>query len=212
MRRVLSKVLPTAIAIFTIAGVSHAAGLAASGSLFQTQTIRNTGASLTSTKKMYWKGDNVRIEQYTIDGLNVEIKKGREIYQYIPEQKAALKIVVPADKAVTVQQLLQSEAKAPSGGKKIGTKLVAGIKCDVYSLSRNGQSAKVYMSTDPRFPLPLMTEVKAGTVTQVTETKSIKLNASISNTLFTLPKGTKVKVQSLTAPKPSTRSGEGKKR
>ena len=90
MRRMTLMIVWILAMTFTIAVVSQAAGVAKSGSLEQVQSVKNTGASQTSTTKIYWKNDGIRIEQYTPNGLSIEIVKGRTMYSYIPDQKSAM--------------------------------------------------------------------------------------------------------------------------
>lgn len=155
---------------------------------------------MTQTTKMYWSGDRMRTEQYSVNGQTVEIKNGRNFYLYVPAKKAAVKTTLPAG-ASTVQQTIKSLAKPVKGGKKIGAGSVAGLKCDIYRVTpKGGSSATVYVSTDPRLPIPLKVIVSAGGVRQITDTKVVKLNNSISNSMFSLPRGVKVKEQKFNAP------------
>jgi len=193
-------------------GTAYAGGLAASGYVQQIETIKNTGASNTVTVKLYWKNDSLRVERYTIDGLRVEIKKGRELYEYLPSQKAAMKIVLPESQSQTVEQIMLSKASVVKSGKKVGSAKVNGFPCDVYTGGEGGRSGKVYLSTDSRFPLPLKMEISSGSASQITETTEVKLNTAVSDSMFTLPKGTTVKTQSLNAPKAPKRSAAHKRR
>lgn len=169
----------------------------------QVETVRNTGASITSTTKIYWKNDNLRIEKYAVSGSTIQIKHGRDFYVYVPAQKAAQKVVVSAGQMMSVEQMFKNKMKITEGGKKIGAGLVAGVTCDIYSIPAKGRSSKVYVSTDSRFPIPLKIETTAGSMSEVSDTTSLKLNTSISDSMFTLPKGTKLVTQS---PKATKRS------
>ncbi|HEY3297971.1 MAG TPA: hypothetical protein VGK34_04875, partial [Armatimonadota bacterium] len=164
-------ILSTIASVF-VACAANAGGLAKSGSLEQTLTVRETGASMTSSLKVFWKNDSMRIEQYEISGRSVQIMNGRDIYQYIPSKKMALKMTMPPGKEVSVKQVLEANLSAAKGGKKIGSAVVAGIKCDVFSVTGKGSGrSKVYVSTDSRFPVPLKSESVAGSASQVTEAK-----------------------------------------
>lgn len=170
------------------------AGIAKSGYVERVVTMKNVGASSMETVKIYWEDDRMRMENYTVAGLGVQIKDGRTMILYQPDKKAAVKTVVPEKYAKSVQQMLAEQTNAAKGGKKTGTAKVAGISCNVYTFTGSkGGSGKLYVSTDPRFPMPLKEVVTVGTAVRTVETKVVKLNQDIPNSMFALPKGTKVK-------------------
>lgn len=179
-----------------LTGQVRSAGLAKSGFVERVITVKNTGASSVETSKLYWEGDNMRIEQYTTAGLLVRIKKGSTLYIYAPAEKKAVKTIIPAGQGGTVQQMLQEMSGPIKGGKKVGTTKVAGITCDVYTVSGKGGSAKAYVSTDARLPTLLKSEEKSGAASQSIETRQVKLNFNVPDTMFTLPKGVTVKEES----------------
>ncbi|MFA6666443.1 MAG: hypothetical protein WCT06_07700 [Armatimonadota bacterium] len=185
----------TSAALVFISSLAFAAPaeMAKSGYIRQTTTIINTNASLIQTTNIYWRGDCMRTEQYGVDGLVIQIKNGKTLYMYSPSRAQAVKTNLPAN-SQSVQQILKSMATPVAGGKKIGSSVVAGIKCDAYKVTKDkNSSAIVYQSTDPRFPLPLKTVITVGKAKQTTQTKSIKLNTTIASRMFTLPAGVKVK-------------------
>lgn len=200
MKRIL-----VAVCALMVCGSAMAAGtFAKSGSMERTMTVRATGASAVETEKFYWKNDKLRAEKFSITGELIQIKDGKTIYLYQPAAKEAMKAVISDKAAKTVQQMLAEEAVSLKGGKKVGTARVAGFPCDVYILSKKvgsaTRSAKAYLCTDPRLPIPLKIEITMGKITQIIETRNVKLNPSLSDSMFALPKGTKVTSQKAMAP------------
>ncbi len=213
MKRVLAAVcVVTALGVF--AGLAWAGTMAKSGSFERVVTIRATGASAMETEKYYWSGDRLRAEKYTITGTLIQIKNGNSLYIYNPSAKEAMKATLPAKYSKSVQDMLSEEAAAAKGGKKVGSAKIAGFPCDVYIVSKSSggaiKRAKLYMSKDPRLPVPLKLEITMGKVTQTIEVKNIKLNISISSTKFAVPKGTKIKEQKITAAPAPMPSGKTK--
>lgn len=191
------------IAILTfvlLAGQAHSVGLAKSGFIERTITVRNTGASSMETSKLYWEGDNMRIERYTTVGLVVRIKKGQILYIYIPAEKKAVKTIIPAGQGGTVQQMLEEMSGPIKGGKKVGTAKVAGVNCNVYTASANGGTAKAYVSTDARLPTVLKMQETSGAESRTIETKQLKLNYNVPDSMFSLPKGVAVKEEKFPTP------------
>lgn len=193
------------VVVLLAAEMASAAGIAASGIMEQTQTLRNTGVLVSTTNKVYWSGERLRSEQYGMDGVLIEIKNGKDIYEYTPATKSAVKITLQSDKGMTVQDVLLKTMNSLQPTSKIGSAKIAGIPCTVYNATIPGAKfaykAKVWISSDARWPLPLKLDITMGSKRQITEIKNIKFNATISSTMFTVPKGTKVKVQKLTMPK-----------
>ena len=184
-----------AAASLAISGVVWAAGIAKSGYLERTETAKNTGAMEMSTVKMYWEGDNFRMEEYSVQGMVVQIKNGRNIYIYNPSLKKAMKQVLP-EGAQTVQQLLAGMGGPVNGGKKVGSAKVAGFTCDVYTVAAPGKKAggstKIYISTNPQLPIMLKRQTAQGSRSISSDTKVVKLNYNVPDSMFTLPKGTKI--------------------
>lgn len=180
-------------------GSAISAGLAKSGYLERVITSRNTGASSMQTEKMYWEGDRIRMERYSVAGLSVQIKNGNTLYMYSPAEKKAIKITASGKESRTVQDMLQMIAGSTKGGKKVGAGTVVGIKCDVYMIPVPGSkmSAKVYVSTDSRLPLPLKMQMSTGSGSQTIETRKLKLNYNVPDSMFSLPKGTKIEEKKL---------------
>lgn len=199
MKRALSVVFAAALVVVT--GLAWAGGMAKSGSFQRTISIRTTGASATESENYYWSGDRLRAEKFSINGVIIQIKNGNTLYIYNPAAKEAMKAVLPSKYNKSVQQMLSEEAGTAKSGKKVGSAKVAGFDCDVYMVSKTSggvtKSAKFYMCRDPRLPVPLKLELTLGKVIQIVETKNIKLNTSISSSMFAVPKGTKVKEQKI---------------
>lgn len=203
------KSISMALALAALAvGSANAAGLAKSGSMERVVTTKNVGASAIESEKYYWSGDRLRNEKYTIGGLLVQIKNGRTLYMYDPAGKEAIKTTLPDRLAKSVEQMLMEQAGPVAGGKKVGAGKIAGIDCDVYMMSKveGGQrkSAKVYVSKDPRLPIPLKIEITMGKGSQIVETRNVRLNVSVSDSMFSVPKGTKITVKTLPPPSSKT--------
>ena len=170
----------------------------------------NAGASSMETSKLYWEGDNMRVERYTTAGLLVRIKKGQTLYIYVPAEKKAVKTVIPAGHAETVQKMLEEMTGPITGGNKLGTARVAGVNCNVFAVSVKGRTAKAYVSTDARLPVLLKIQEASGTASRTIETRRVKLNYNVPDTMFSLPKGTTVKEEKFpTVPKQSPSGGKG---
>jgi hypothetical protein len=190
------------------ATLANAAGLPTSGIQTQTSTITRTGASSTETRKLYWSGDRSRTESYTTDGEQVQIQNGRTMYLFAIGSKEAIKENLPANIPSIREQFLQvAKEKAP--GKKIGTGTVAGFKCDIYKESKGKLIVTRFVSTDPRFPLPIKSVTDVGVVHQEITTTSLQLNARIADSMFSLPKGMKAKeIKAPAQGKPSQAPGK----
>lgn len=191
------KMLISAVGIAAVlAGPAFSAGLAKSGFMERVVTTRVVGASLTETEKIYWEGDRLRSEKYGVERVLVEIKNGKTLYLYNPAGKEAVKTIIPDKYARSVQQILGEQGGSPKGGKKVGTKKVAGFDCDVYTLTKNvggiSRSAKLYVSKDPRLPIALKIEITMGKGSQIIETRNVKLNINVPDSMFAPPKGTKI--------------------
>lgn len=182
------------LGLSALAGLVMSASIAKSGYVERVVTMKNVGASSMETVKIYWEDDRMRMENYTVAGLGVQIKDGRTMILYQPDKKTAIKTVVPEKYAKSVQQMLAEQTNAAKGGKKTGTAKVAGILCNVYTFSggKNG-TGQLFVSTDPRFPMPLKEVITVGSAVRTVETKVVRLNQDIPNSMFVLPKGTKVK-------------------
>ena len=193
----MTRILILAAGIAAVlAGPAFSAGLAKSGFMERVVITRNVGASLTQTEKYYWEGDRLRSERYGMEGLLVEIKNGKTFYLYNPAGKEAVKTIIPDKYARSVQQILGEQSGSPKGGKKVGTKKVAGFDCDVYVLSKTvggvSRSGKLYVSKDPRLPIALKIEITMGKGSQIVETRNVKLNINVPDSMFALPRGTKI--------------------
>ncbi|HET6453513.1 MAG TPA: hypothetical protein VFI02_03835 [Armatimonadota bacterium] len=188
------------MAFVLLAGQAQSAGLAKSGFIERVMTVKNTGASSMETSKLYWEGNNLRMEQYTTAGLVVNIRKGQVLYIYSPAEKKAVKTTIPAGQGGSVQQFIEKMSSPVKGAKKVGTATVIGIKCDVFSASEKGSSAKLYISTDPRLPTLLKSQETSGALSRSVETKQLKLNYNVPDTMFSLPKGVTVKEEKFPTP------------
>lgn len=212
MKRGLTAAI-VAVTVLVLAGLASAGTLANSGSFDRTTTIRSTGASATESGKYYWKGDNVREDRYSVGSQLIQLKVGKTIYLCNPDAKSAMKFVLPDKMQKSVVQALAEGMGRFDPGKKVGTSKVAGFPCDVYVSSKKMGAvmthSKVYISTDPRLPIPLKVELAIGKATQTVETRNIRLNAKISDSMFALPKGTKVTERKLgAAPAPAMPKGK----
>lgn len=200
----MKSILMVVALVGLVVGSANAAGLAKSGSMERVVTTKNVGASSVESEKYYWEGDRLRNEKYTIGGVLVQIKNGRTLYMYDPAGKQAIKTTLPDELAKSVGQMLMEQAGPVTGGKKVGAAKVAGIACDVYMISKTEgnepRTAKVYVSTDPRLPIPLKIEITMGKGSQIVETRNVTLGGNIPDSLFSIPKGTKVTEKKLTAP------------
>jgi len=207
MKSISMALALAALAVGTIVGSTNAAGLAKSGSMERVVTTKNVGASAVESEKFSWSGDRLRNEKYTVGGVLVQIKNGRTLYMYDPVGKEAIKTTLPDQLAKSVEQMLMEQAGPVTGGKKVGAAKIAGIDCDVYMMSKveggRRKSAKVYVSKDPRLPIPLKIEITMGKGSQIVETRNVRLNVSVPDSMFSVPKGTKITVKAL--PPPSTK-------
>lgn len=196
-------------------GVSHAAGLAKSGYWERVMTQTNVGASSVNTVKTYWSGNRKRNEQYSLSGTLVEIKDGNTVYVFKLGGHTALKTTIPEKMSTSVQQelgALAAKARPDKSARKVGTGSVAGLPCNVYQVSgKSGAKAKVYVSTNPQFPMAVKAEITGGHARQITDTKQIKLNYRVPDSMFSLPRGMKVEVRSFKAQTPGGKPAPGNK-
>lgn len=195
--------IPAILAFVLMATQAQSAGLAKSGFIERTITMKNTLASSAETTRLYWEGDNMRIERYSTSGLLVRIKKGQTLYIYMPSEKKAVKTIIPAGHGGTVQQMLEEISGPVKSGKKVGTARILGVDCNVYTAPARGGTAKAYVSTDPRLPAVLKMQETSGAASRTIETKQLKLNYNVPDSMFSLPKGVAVKEEKFPAMPPA---------
>ena len=186
-----------------------------SGQFDQVETVTTPLVSLKSTSHVTFKGDEFRIEGTDLSpdhnyALNDTIDDGQSYYLYYPDASTALRAPITEKPESTLDTLRdQTEAKL-QGAAKTGETSVNGFDCDVYSQSLPGGSkVQLYQSKDPRFPYivkTLLTNPGQG-VTRTYEIQNVKLDAAVNDSLFTLPKGTKIVEQPAGAAEPSSAGG-----
>ena len=209
--RLFGLIMAVCILPLLAAVQASAADMAKSGSMEQVVTSTNTLASNTETSRFIWSGNKLRIEHYRLDGLIVEIQEGLTHYIYQPSSKSAVKMVLPTENAMSVQEQLASMAKPVKGWKKIGTETMSGFKCDIYQFVEKDRIAKFYVSTDSRLPLKMKTDIRIGNIGQTTVIKNVKLNYEVADNLFVIPAGTKIKEKKVELPSAENTNKTGAK-
>ncbi|MDH7480518.1 MAG: DUF4412 domain-containing protein [Armatimonadota bacterium] len=191
---------------------AEAATYAKSGYMEQTGTITNAGVSKSQNSKLYWKDKRWRMETLVGDRLMITIGTGDAIYTYSPLEKKAAKSKVNTPSIIEILVQQADRMKKVKGAKKTGTETIRGYKCEVYTLTSPDKKAtgKAWMCVDPRLPIVLKQSVTAANgYSEVREIKTIRLNASVSDDKFTLPKGTKI-IEVKAQPKAAPKSGSKK--
>lgn len=214
----MRRLLTLSVAAMTLGtlfpGAAHA-DLAKSGYIERYSSESNTGASVTESRRTYWRGDNLRVEYYTTRGQVVEIKSGATIYRYSPGANTAVKAVVPSGtKMPSVQDILRRQTTLPKGLKKVGKAKVAGVDCDVYTPAKKDsrvQTDKLYFSADSRLPVLMKRELVIGTRRVMEDVRKIQLNSNIPDSMFKVPSGVKIVEQKVHSAPPAPHKGRTNK-
>ena len=97
--------------------------------------------------------------------------------------------------------MAQETAETAKKEKKVGSANIACLKCDIYEISvPKAGSMKFYVSTDPRFPMALKSVMTAEGSSQINDTKSLKLNVNVSDSMFQVPKDVEVQDEKIDEP------------
>jgi outer membrane lipoprotein-sorting protein len=197
------SLLPVCVAATLLGAISTArvvaATLPASGQFDATSTISAPHVTVKISQSITFKGDNFRIDSgRPIDLIPFSrIRNNGTVYSYLPNDQTAMR-EPSANKTESLQaDLLAQKNQFVTGATKSGKDTVAGFPCDVYMepAQENGNvTMKVWVSADPKFPFVMKTEEvhhKEG-VTETLEISNVRLSSLISDTVFALPKDTKV--------------------
>lgn len=181
-----------------IGAPAASAALPKSGQFDEVSTISASRLTVKITKTVTFKGNNYRIDSRRIDLIPYSrILDNGTIYSYLPDEQAAMRMPAADQEPSLPDQLLAQKEQVEHDGTRSGADTVDGFACEIYSQpAPSGEDAtiRVWVSKDPRFPFIVKTlsiDHKQG-VTDTEEIANVKLNAPISDTVFALPKDTKI--------------------
>lgn len=147
---------------------------------------------MSSTGKMWVQGKKMRTEMTVAGQKMTNIFDGTSIYQYLDEEKLAIKLT--PDKSQGVDSPLdyagEFEPKADQF-KAVESVVYEGVKCKLATMtSPDGkEQTKLWIREDYGFPMRV--EVLAGNETTVMEYKNLRVGPQPAE-MFTLPAGVKV--------------------
>jgi outer membrane lipoprotein-sorting protein len=147
------------------------------------------------------KGKRFRVEMTMLPaGKQIVIGGPDGVYLLVTGMKEAMKLPAQAAAQLGPSSITPDLAKLRQQ-KKVGSEKVGRYQADIYEqhaeVQMPGQATKVktttrlWISRDVPVPVKTVSTVAGGYRT-VSILKSAKVNATIADTLFTLPKGTKV--------------------
>ena len=185
------------VGLVALVAASHAPAAAAavpqSGQFDEISTIVAPRLTVKITKTVTFKGANYRIDMIPYS----RILAGGTLYSYLPDEQTAMRATAPTKEPSLPDQLLAQKEQVVQGATKTGSDTVGGFECDIYAphmQAGDDSTVHVWVSRDPRFPFIVKT-VSVNQKQGVTDTEEItedRLNTPISDTIFALPKDTKV--------------------
>ena len=176
---------------------ADAATLPTSGTFDEVTTITANHLTVKMVKSVTFKGANYRMDSTMLDLTPYSrIMDNNTMYSYLPNQQTAMRKVSTEKEVGLPEQLWAQKNAFLQGATKGGLDTVSGFPCDIYSKPQSSSdvSFRVWISRDPRFPFVVKTETidhKQG-VTQIQVVENIKLNTPVSDSVFALPKSTKL--------------------
>ena len=154
-----------------------------------------TGKYIPETVVKVWvKDDNMRMESALGPHKNVTIIRKEGMYTYLPAQNILTKVprVEEAGQGGVKNPLEYIEYLKARQAKKVGSEVVNGYKCSIYSYKDDlsGSDVTVWVWETKKFPVKVNIKGMGEDTTVVFS--DIKLNEPVSNDLFQLPKDAKV--------------------
>lgn len=185
-------------ALAVCATPAGAAVLPRFGQFDEVSTIVAPRLTVKITKTVTFKGDDYRLDSTRIDMIPYSrILAHGTIYSYLPDEQTAMRATPLQKEPSLPDQLLEQKEEAVSHGTKVGTDTVAGFTCDIYSEQMpagDDSTVRVWVSRSPRFPFIVKTvsiNQKQG-VEDTEQITDVRLDTPILDTVFMLPKDTKV--------------------
>lgn len=195
----ITRRMALVVAVGVLAVSAALAGLPRSGQLQQVTTRRMGGKTQTIIQDIKWSGSKFRMEGSFGGRKTIIIGDGKTAYFYDPAAKQATagkqsQLMGPGG---TIMNGAIASAKAGiKRGKKIGSQRVNGFNCDVYIATMpmgNGKIVKKsWINKDPNLPIEVKSTVTANGNTVDSIVRNVKLGVKLPNSLFALPKGTKI--------------------
>jgi outer membrane lipoprotein-sorting protein len=198
------KAVVCAVAALAVAGVASSAvwagqqlkitraSLAKSASFTVTQSLTPKGGQKSSrTFQVEVKGSKARVDyQDELVGSVRYILNEKGAYQYFPGNNSAVKADLKGGVEGALKYVFRQVNEQLVSAKKIGTETVSGQPTDVYKDSKTG--TLIYVGRNPGFRLPVKTVLTNEGGSNTLMVSNIKLNVSIADTRFTLPKGAQI--------------------
>jgi len=171
--------------------------LPTSGEFDQVQTITSPRLTVKSVDHVTFKGK--RYTMQSVDAQSFEpytdLADGQSYYHFVPAANEAMRLIINSKQQGALDELKQQTTDKIQGMTKTGSLTYDGYACDSYAKDL-GDGAKVTMvlSTNPEFPFIVKTTltVPSKSLTQINEIANIKLNSPVDDSVFVLPKGTKI--------------------
>lgn len=136
--------------------------------------------------RFFIKGKKVRMESAVAGstGVNmVTLYDGQKAYVYFPEQNMAMATSVSSME----QQMPLMKDKEELNKKIIGQEIIDARACDIYQFNdAKGVNYKIWVARDINFP------VKSESGGMKTYYKNIRMNVSLDDGIFELPKGAQI--------------------
>jgi outer membrane lipoprotein-sorting protein len=166
--------------------------------------MKSTGGSQPAQNveaTFYIKGRNLRSEMATPTGKAIQIVNSKGLFMLLPGSKEAMKIPVPPNASGANPGKPFDDIDKIKRNKKVGAEKVAGYQTDIYEernvISPPGRpkltfSTRYWIASGLHVPVKMVRTHPNGQVMTMI-LKSADMKASVSDSLFVLPKGTTVR-------------------
>jgi outer membrane lipoprotein-sorting protein len=169
--------------------------------------------------KMWFKGQRRRQEVVTPQGPQVQLILPEAVYLMTPGSKEATKIPPQAGVKANKANPFGDIEQLKRGSKKVGSEKVGSYDAEIWehtaevSDKLSGKSDKVSSRffIAPGVPVPVKIVQVTPMGLMVTELKQFRTNIAIPDTMFQLPKGTKVSTSRRPASGPFGKEGKADK-
>jgi hypothetical protein len=190
-------------ALFSLAGgAAWSAAAPTSGVLqYETELVIANQPPRKMAQKIWFKGQKFRVENSTPMGSQVTLGGPGGVFMLMPGSKEAMKLPAQKPPKGGVAGLPFGDMARFKQQKKVGSEKVGAYMTDIYEQSIDvkmpgggpGQKGSTRTWVTPSLPVPVKVVTKMPPSFQTTTVlKSAQLNAAVADSMFQLPKGTKV--------------------
>lgn len=183
---------PVATASATAPLTISRANLAKNASFTVTQTLAPKGGEkIVRSYTVSVKGDKARMD-YEDPSLGVVryIANEKGIFFFIPSNKSAMKQSLKGGVEGALKVAFAQYATQLAGAKKVGVATVSGQPTTMYKDEKTG--AVICLGMRPGFRLPVKAVIANEGGTSTFLVTNIKLDVSVKDDIFVLPKGTQI--------------------